>query len=94
MWAGIISCEFLGNYKPDAPAYHAGVNLLGIEPNEAMMVAAHYGDLRAAMNAALRSAFVPRPGERGEGSNFETEPQPDFDINAKDFSDLADQLLA
>ena len=28
-WDGIISCEFLGNYKPDAPAYHAGVETLG-----------------------------------------------------------------
>ena len=93
-WDGIISCEFLGNYKPDAPAYHAGVKLLGIEPNEAMMVAAHYGDLRAAMKAGLRSAFVPRPGERGEGGDFETEPQPTFDINSKDFADLANQLLA
>ena len=93
-WDGIISCEFLGNYKPDAPAYHAGVKLLGIEPNEAMMVAAHYSDLRAAIRAGLHSAFVPRPGERGEGSDLETEPQPDFDINSKDFADLANQLLA
>ncbi len=93
-WDGIISCEFLGNYKPDAPAYHARVKLLGIEPNEAMMVAAHYGDLRAAIRAGLHSAFVPRPGERGEGSDLETEPQPDFDINSTDFADLANQLLA
>ncbi len=93
-WDGIISCEFLGNYKPDAPAYHAGVKLLRIQPNEAMMVAAHHSDLRAAIRAGLHSAFVPRPGERGEGNDFETEPQPDFDINSKDFADLANQLLA
>ena len=48
-----------------------------------MMVAAHYGDLRAAIRAGLHSAFVPRPGERGEGSDLETEPQPDFDINSR-----------
>lgn len=93
-WDGILSCEFLGNYKPEAPAYHAGVKLLGIQPNEAMMVAAHHGDLRAAIRAGLHSAFVPRPGERGEGNDLESEPQPDFDINSKDFADLANQLLA
>ncbi|PON12473.1 haloacid dehalogenase type II [Candidatus Entotheonella serta] len=28
-WDGILSCEFLGHYKPDADAYHAGVRLFG-----------------------------------------------------------------
>ena len=40
-WDGILSCEFLGDYKPDAPAYRAGVRLLGLEPEQTMMVAAH-----------------------------------------------------
>ena len=91
-WDGILSCEFLGHYKPDAAAYHAGVRLLGIEPHEAMMVAAHPGDLRAAKAAGLYTAFVPRPGERGEGNDPDLSPQPDFDVNATDFDDLARQL--
>ncbi len=93
-WDGILSCEFLGHYKPDAAAYHAGVAALGIRPEQAMMVAAHPSDLRAAMAAGLRSAFVPRPGERGEGNDGDLSPQPDFDVNAVDFPDLARQLLA
>lgn len=92
-WDGILSCEFLGHYKPSPEAYLAGVNLLGVRPEETMMVAGHYGDLRAAMSAGLHSAFVSRPGERGPGDSTETEPQPDFDINASDFTDLANQLL-
>ncbi len=92
-WDGIISCEFLSHYKPNAEAYVAGVRLLGVEPQQAMMVAAHPGDLRAAMAAGLRSAYVPRPGERGEGNDPDLSPQPDFDINARDFPDLARQLL-
>ncbi len=92
-WDGIISCEFLGHYKPDAAAYHAGVRLLGIEPHEAMMVAAHPGDLRAAKAAGLHTAFVPRPGERGEGNDPDLSPQSDFDVNATDFHDLARQLV-
>ena len=93
-WDGIISCEFLGHYKPDAAAYHAGVKLLGVEPHEAMMVAAHHGDLRAAMAAGLHSAYVPRPGEQGEGNDGDLSPQPDFDVNGADFPDLAKKLLA
>ena len=92
-WDGILSCEFLGHYKPDSEAYQAGLRMLDVKPEEAIMVAAHYGDLRAAMKAGLYSAFVSRPGERGEGNITETEPQPDFHINASNFHDLADQLL-
>lgn len=92
-WDGIVSCEFLGHYKPDAAAYHAGVRLLGIEPHEAMMVAAHPGDLRAAKAAGLSTAFIPRPGERGEGNDPDLSPQPDFDVHATDFGDLARQLV-
>ena len=92
-WDGILSCEFLGHYKPAAEAYHAGVRLLGIEPHEAMMVAAHPGDLRAAKAAGLFTAFVPRPGERGEGNDPDLSPQPDFDVNATDFDDLVRQLV-
>lgn len=93
-WDGIISCEFLGHYKPDAEAYLGGLKLLGVEPSQAMMCAAHPSDLRAAISAGLRSAYVPRPGESGEGNDGDLSPQPDFDINATDFADLADQLLA
>ena len=46
------------------------------------------------MAAGLRSAYVPRPGESGDGNDGDLSPQPDFDVNARDFTDLADQLLA
>ncbi len=92
-WDGILSCEFLGHYKPDPEAYQAGVQLLGIAPHEAMMVAAHPGDLRAAKAAGLHTAYVPRPGERGEGNDPDLSPQPDFDVNATDFHDLTRKLV-
>lgn len=93
VWDAIVSCEFLGHYKPAPEAYFGGLKLLGVEPAQAMMCAAHPGDLRAAMAAGLRSAYIPRPGESGEGNDGDLSPQPDFDINATDFTDLADQLL-
>ena len=94
-WDGILSCEFLGHYKDDdLEAYWAGVRLLGIEPHEAMMVAAHPRDLNRAKAAGLHTAYVVRPGERGEGNDPDLSPQPNFDINATDFRDLTRQILA
>lgn len=92
-WDGILSCEFLGHYKPDREAYLRGLELIGVAPEEAMMVAAHPGDLRAAMEAGLSAAYVPRPGERGAGNDGDLSPQADFAINAEDFTDLARQLV-
>ncbi len=92
-WDGVLSCEFLGHYKPDREAYLAGLEVIGVAPEEAMMVAAHPGDLRAAMEAGLSAAYVPRPAERGVGNDGDLSPQDDFAINAEDFPDLARQLV-
>ena len=91
-WDGILSCEFLGHYKPDPEAYRSGASLLRAEPGSCMMVAAHLWDLRAAAAAGLRTAYVPRPGERGPGNDPDLSPQPDMDINASNFTDLARRL--
>jgi 2-haloacid dehalogenase len=92
-WDAIISCEFLEHYKPDVDAYLDGLDLLGIEPREAMMVAAHKWDLMAAKEAGLATAYVPRPQERGE--HTQSEPALDgVDVNAPDFAGLADLLGA
>ena len=91
-WDGILSCEFLGEYKPDAGAYRAAVRLLRLAPEETMMVAAHDGDLQAAMSAGLRSAFVHREGE----TSVLSAPVPaarEYDVSARDFAELADMLL-
>jgi 2-haloacid dehalogenase len=92
-WDGVLACEFLGHYKPAREAYLAGVRLAGGTPEQAMMVAAHPGDLRAAMAAGLHAAYVPRPGEQGAGNDGDLSPQPDFAVNAADFADLARQLV-
>ena len=47
-WDGILSCEFLGHYKPEPEAYHASAKYLGLDISEVMMCAAHKGDLQAA----------------------------------------------
>jgi 2-haloacid dehalogenase len=93
-WDGILSCEFLGHYKTDPEAYQAAVRLLGIEPSQAMMVEAHPGDLKGAKAAGLRTAYVRRLGEKGEGNDPDFSTIPEFDVHAADFDDLTMQLLA
>jgi 2-haloacid dehalogenase len=92
-WDGILSCEFLGHYKPAPEAYHAGVRMLGLEPAQVMMVAAHPWDLQAAKNAGLHTAYVPRPGERGDGNDGDLSAPAFVEVAGVDFGDLARKLL-
>ena len=92
-WDGIISCEFLPHFKPDVEAYHDGIRLLQLEPSQCMMVAAHRWDLEGARTAGMRTAYVPRPHERGPNPQPDLSPLPDVDVNSTGFEDLANKLL-
>ncbi len=90
-WDVVLSSELAGRYKPDREVYLKAASLLGLPPGEVMMVAAHKGDLRAAARAGLRTAFVPRPKER-PNRQIDLAYDNSFDVNARDFLDLAAQL--
>ena len=68
------------------------MDLLGLRPDEVMMVAAHKGDLRSAQAVGLRAAFVFRPAEFGPGHAVDTVPEAEFDVNAVDIENLASKL--
>jgi len=53
------------------------------------MVAAHLGDLRAAKEVGLKTAFVIRPLEYGPEGKPDLKPDASVDLSAKDFNDLA-----
>ena len=91
-WDCVLSAELFGHYKPDPEAYQGAARLLGLTPGEVLMVAAHKDDLDAAARAGLRTAFVQRPLEFGEAAKKDVAFEPRFDVNAKDFVDLARQL--
>ena len=91
-WDCILGAELAQAYKPDPQTYLTGVELLGLEPQRVMMVAAHQSDLRAAAAVGLKTAFVPRPMEFGPGRAPDMTPDPSFDFVAEDFRDLASQL--
>ena len=91
-WDLILSAEIFHHYKPDPEVYLGAAAILGLQPHEVMMVAAHKDDLRAAARQGLRTALVLRPNEYGKGRHPDLSPEPAFDINASDFGDLASQL--
>lgn len=91
-WDVVLSAELARQYKPDPGVYRTAADLLGLEPGEVMMVAAHAGDLRAAAGVGFRTAYVPRPLEYGPDRAVDTPPPGSFDMVARDFNDLADQL--
>jgi len=93
-WDCILSAELAHHYKPDPEAYLTAAELLGLEPFQVMMVAAHQDDLRAARAAGFKTAFVPRPMEFGAAKVPDPSPDPDFDVVASDFVDLAAKLGA
>ena len=91
-WDAVLSAELAHQYKPDPEVYLTAADLLGLEPEQVMMVAAHKGDLRAAAALGFKTAYVPRPLEYGPDREIDTTPDPSFDVNATDFNDLADRL--
>jgi len=93
-WDCILSAELARQYKPARAVYQMAADLLGLRPEQVMMVAAHKSDLRAAKQAGLRTAFVPRPLEFGPAGSADTAPDAGFDVSARDFLDLADKLGA
>ncbi|MGH8750087.1 MAG: haloacid dehalogenase type II [Burkholderiales bacterium] len=93
-WDCILSAELVRHYKRDREVYLMAANLLDLQPQEIMMVAAHKDDLLAAKNTGFRTAWVQRPREFGSKHVFDSSPDAAFDISAADFNDLAARLGA
>src|ERR671922_1282884 len=79
-WDCILSAELAHHYKPDPETYQMAADLLGLRPEQVMMVAAHKGDLRAAQAVGLQTAFVPRPMEHGPERTPDLTPDPAFTV--------------
>ena len=91
-WDCVLSAELAKHYKPDPEVYKMAAALLGLEPRQVLMVAAHNGDLKASKAVGFKTAFVYRPREHGADQKTDLNPDPSVDVVAKDFNDLADQL--
>lgn len=86
----LLSAELARTYKPAPEAYLTAARLLGAEPGEVMLVAAHPWDLAGARAAGLRTAFIDRPLEYGPGSPAREDPE--ADVSASGLHDLARRL--
>ena len=91
-WDAILGAEVARAYKPQPECYLTTAALLGLAPEQCLMVAAHNGDLVAASKCGLRTAFVPRPAEHGPGQTRDVRAERDWDFVARDFVELAGQL--
>ena len=86
----VLSAELAQVYKPAPEAYRIAARLLGVEPVELMLAAAHPWDLQGARAAGLQTAFIDRPLEYGPGSPAREDPE--ADVSAGDLHELAQQL--
>ena len=91
-WDMVLGAEVTRHYKPQPECYQISAELLGLRPDELMLVAAHAGDLRAAAATGLHTAFVSRPDEYGPTRKPDAPAAGEFDFLARDFEDLAGQL--
>ena len=91
-WDVVLGAEVANAYKPEPKAYMNAAELLGLETDACLMVAAHNDDLVAAAATGMKTAFVSRASEYGPAQTKDQKAEHAFDFVAKDFQDLADQL--
>lgn len=93
-WDAILGAEVVQAYKPAPEAFLRTAEVLGLPPQDILMVAAHNDDLRAASACGMRTAFVLRDREHGPGQTTNLAAEGDWTFVARDLADLADQLGA
>jgi len=93
-WDAILGSEVARHYKPDREVYVSAYYSLDLKPEEVMMCAAHVTDLQAARGNGLRTGFIYRPNEFGNGhARVPDKAKPgDFDVVSMSIIDLAQQM--
>jgi 2-haloacid dehalogenase len=89
----VITSELFRRYKPAPETYRGTLALLAVEPAQAMMVACHNYDLRAARSHGMRTAFIPRK-EFSDDQTKDQAAEDDWDVVDDDLSGVADRLGA
>ena len=82
----VISVEDVGVFKPNPQVYRYAARVLNAEPGELMMVSAHSFDAVGARVSGYRAAYVNRYDLPYDETPYR------FDVEARDFADLATQL--
>jgi 2-haloacid dehalogenase len=92
-WDVILGSDISRAYKPSPDAYRKPAALLGLDPGQVMLAAAHNSDLDGARTAGLATAFIARPAEHGPRQASDLTASDDWDLTATSITDLARQLL-
>jgi 2-haloacid dehalogenase len=87
MLSGVFSAAEARALKPAAAAYRVVLDAHGIQPHEAMMIAAHDWDIAGAQAVGMRTAFLARPGH----DLLPGQPTPT--MSAPDLGRFADLLI-
>jgi 2-haloacid dehalogenase len=95
-WDAILGSDLVQHYKPDREMYMSAPFYLDLKPDQVMMCAAHVFDLQAARSCGLRTGFICRPNEYGDGSVGvpDSAKTGDFDVVSVSIVDLAQQIGA
>lgn len=91
-WDFVFSSDTFKAFKRDPKVYLGAIALLGLEPGEVMMCAAHNDDLEAARSHGMRTAYVNRPYEYGADQKKDFEAESDWDIITDGIDGIADAL--
>jgi len=93
-WDMIFGSDLFRHFKPDPETYLGVAEMMGLEPDQVMLGAAHNNDLASARKCGLMTAFFPRPSEYGPNQQRDFQAEQDWDIVARDIEDMATQLGA
>ncbi len=91
-WDVVLGSDISRAYKPSPEAYRKPAAILGLDPGQVMLAAAHNNDLEAARRAGLATAFVARPAEHGPRQARDLTASDNWDLAATSITGLAGQL--
>ncbi len=91
-WDVILCAETFRKYKPHPDTYRGVASTFELEPGAVMLAAAHHGDLEAARNCGLETAYIERPWEYGTREAKKTAPWDANTLHCKSIVDLAEQM--
>ena len=93
-WDFIFSSDIFKAYKRDAAVYLGAIELLGLNPNEIMLVAAHNDDLGAARSHGMLTAYINRPYEYGVDQTRDFNSEENWEVITDTIEGLADVMGA
>lgn len=89
-WDAILGAEPVRAYKPSRDAYLRTADVLGLAPQECMMVAAHNSDLGAARDCGFQTALILRPREHGPEQSTDLAAESNWTFVVGSITELAD----